>query len=63
MFNLGDRVLACVLGEITEIRKVGANIKYTVAGEDFNQAYVTADRLEKRGEDDVTTKGSITKRK
>jgi len=42
MFNLGEKVVVTLIGEITEIRKVGCDIRYTVAGDRYQQAYVQA---------------------
>ena len=66
MFNLGEKVFAVVDGEITEIRKVGEVIKYTVTmigSKEFVQAIVTEDDMAKKGDEYGTAKDVIAKRK
>jgi hypothetical protein len=62
MFNLGEKVLAIVDGEVTEIRKVGETVKYTVAdssGKEFKQAIVCEEDLSKKGEYHVVATNCI----
>jgi len=45
MFNLGEKVEVMLRGEITEIRKIGCEVRYTITGEKFQQAYVHAEAI------------------
>ena len=60
-FNLGDRVVALVYGEVTEVRMVAGSIKYTVTNKDYEQAFVLEPSLTSTQERkvDATTNKSI----
>jgi hypothetical protein len=67
MFNLGDKVFAVIDGEITEIRKVGNVIKYTVTdmkSKEFVSSVCTEnDLVNQKGNKNGITKSRIKKRK
>ena len=60
MFNLGEKVTVRIEGEITEIRKVGDDIRYTISGDDkFSQAFVFGQNIIRKEKDYVTANKEV----